>query len=289
MKHREARAVVGLVVLCGILASLSPAASKGTARIFAPLPRDVAATLASSEEDVFWRDVTLRLDGALPNTHPKLDDELELYLGRTDEGRWRTYVLGFSGLYDPRDVRGKGRKLYNWMDDEGVLGMGLKASFPVAIPVDAKVTHFRRKDKTVVVAAVRETGDPSRRGAYHLAADFSGLSGAPALLVGTVVLARAGASPKPAASGLSRRDQKELAALLAGVRKPKPPRVPSGKPNVASRRVRPAGRTFQIMTVQKGPAPEVNVTGEGTDARIAVGGRTVTLDPGPPERIAFGR
>ena len=55
----------------------------------------------------------------------------------------------------------KGRKLYNWMDDEGVLGMGLKASFPVAIPVDAKVTHFRRKDKTVVVAAVRETGDPS--------------------------------------------------------------------------------------------------------------------------------
>ena len=121
MKHREARAVVGLVVLCGILASLSPAASKGTARIFAPLPRDVAATLASSEEDVFWRDVTLRLDGALPNTHPKLDDELELYLGRTDEGRWRTYVLGFSGLYDPRDVRGKGRKLYNRMDDEGLL------------------------------------------------------------------------------------------------------------------------------------------------------------------------
>lgn len=34
------------------------------------------------EEDLFWRNVTVRLEGALPNTDPRLADVLEIYLGR---------------------------------------------------------------------------------------------------------------------------------------------------------------------------------------------------------------
>jgi len=115
MKCRTARVVVGVAVILA-----GGGAAWGGTRISAPLPENVAATLGEAEEDVFWRDVTVRLDGALPNDNPKLDDELELYLGRLDDGTWRKYVLGFSAFYDPR--RGKqGRTLYNWMDDEGVL------------------------------------------------------------------------------------------------------------------------------------------------------------------------
>ena len=75
----------------------------------------------TAEDDVFWHDVTLRLDGALPNTHERLSDHLELYLGRKPDGTWRRYVLGFSALFDPKDLGVKDHKLYNWIDDEGTL------------------------------------------------------------------------------------------------------------------------------------------------------------------------
>ncbi len=59
--------------------------------------------------------------------------------------------------------------------------MGLKGTFPVSIPPEAEVTHFRDEDRTVVIRAVAKKGMPGTEGTYHVAADFSGLSGAPSL------------------------------------------------------------------------------------------------------------
>ncbi|MGB2820010.1 MAG: hypothetical protein WBF17_03455, partial [Phycisphaerae bacterium] len=143
--------------------------AKGTGRISAPLSKNVEATLATAEEDVFWRDVTLRLDGALPNTNAKLDDELELYLGRTDDGRWRKYVLGFSGLYDPR-VMGVGkRKLYNWMDDEGAVAEVREDGGRINLVVDMTIhpDHWTSGGKLQAVIDVVREGD-------RLAGTFTG-------------------------------------------------------------------------------------------------------------------
>jgi hypothetical protein len=167
------------------------------------------------------------------------------------------------------------------------MGMGLKATFPVAIPPEAKVTHFHEgKDKTVIVSAVKEAGTETARGAYHLAADFSGLCGAPVLLVGTIALNEPGEAPaRPAKAGLSEGERKELAALLGGARKTRAIAIAPDKPNVMKKEVRLAGRRFAVMTVQKGPPPEVKVAGEGKDRRIVIGRRTVTFDG---KRIVLG-
>jgi hypothetical protein len=46
----------------------------------------------------------------------------------------------------------------------------------------------------------------------------------------------------------------------------------------AAVQARAEGDFFVVITVQKGPAPRVNVSGEGLAGKVVVGGRTVSFD-----------
>jgi hypothetical protein len=105
-----------------------------------PIPPLVARLLETAEEDAFWHDVTIRLDDALPNSHPKLDDQLELYLGLGTDGKWRKYVMGFSAFFEPAPMDSRGRTytrhLYSWMDAEGELKSAVEEGGTVRLRVD---------------------------------------------------------------------------------------------------------------------------------------------------------
>ncbi|MFP4106022.1 MAG: hypothetical protein ACLFVU_08020 [Phycisphaerae bacterium] len=74
------------------------------------------ALAAEGDQPRFWRDVTIRLEGALYARNYELGSDLELYL-KTHEGKWDTRVLGYSAFFQ----RGAKTMLYNWMDHEGTL------------------------------------------------------------------------------------------------------------------------------------------------------------------------
>ncbi|MBL8795629.1 MAG: hypothetical protein JNM56_17115 [Planctomycetia bacterium] len=115
-----------------------------------------------------------------------------------------------------------------------VWGLGLRTTFGSF--KKAKATHFQTKpDGSGVLAAP---------GGVSLAVDFSGASGAPALL------ALVGEAVKP-------NDQQ-------------------GKVGVGTKTttVTAGGKAFTVMTLQKGPAPEVKVDGD----KVVVGGQTLTFD-----------
>ena len=117
------------------------------------------------------------------------------------------------------------------------------------------------------------------------AVDFSGLSGAPALVAETVIRVQ---EPEPAAAPASGEEaakakfiemlkQKHIAEKLA-------PRIddrPAEPPADAwwySTRAYVGGHDFSIRTLQKGQAPEIRIVGEGRDRTIAAGRRTIGCD-----------
>jgi hypothetical protein len=124
----------------------------------------------------------------------------------------------------------------------------------------------------------------------HVAVDCSGASGAP-LLVAVLdevrVRASADAAPAPAeivwslplaskavdAQGSAFRAARGD-AVLAGV-------VLGGGPVSKTGSVEaPGGQVFAVLVLQKGPAPEFKVQGEGLAARVALGRRTVRIADG---------
>jgi len=75
---------------------------------------------AAEEAKVFWPEMRLVLQGALPNDNPKLGNDLRLTFGRlesVDGVKWREFVLGYSVLYD----RGRRVSHYSFRDSEGRL------------------------------------------------------------------------------------------------------------------------------------------------------------------------
>ena len=187
--------------------------------------------------------------------------------------------------------RGEGDVVVSMYGQPIVMGMGLQTSFAVGIPPEADVTGFHEgKDGTVVVSAVNRSAVAGTPTLHCLAVDFSGVCGAPALLVGTAGPAEQRKADTPPAPAMDDADRRELAALLAGMRKADAPKAeaPEGKPNVSNARVRLGGRELHVQTIQKGAAPQVKVVGEGGDARIVVGKRSIRFDPGPPARIVLG-
>ena len=89
-----------------------------------------------------------------------------------------------------------------------------------------------------------------------LAVDLSGTSGAAAMLVGV--------GPAFAAKGHRPAKRK-------------------GGPTTQIREVKAGGRTFVILTLQEGPAPQPAAEGDA----VRVGKQTVRYDPGPPGRIVL--
>ncbi len=180
---------------------------------------------------------------------------------------------------------GEGDIIVSMRGDARVIGMGLEENFPVAIPVGphVKVTHFdeQRDERLTVVAA--EVRDGEEASDYHFAADFSGLSGSKALLVG---MAPAAAD---SGQGLSAEKRKKLKALLknryGSGKKEKKARA-ADAPGADIRQLALSGRTVQVMTIQKGPSPDVKVVGKGDGAAIVVGRRRITFDG---KKLAFGK
>jgi hypothetical protein len=101
------------------------------------------------------------------------------------------------------------------------------------------------------------------------------------------------------AGGLGRGVTRGGATLHATVVTPTPPRIEFGlrtqyrlgaKRGVAkltSRALFVEGgdNFFVVLTIQPGPAPEVKVEGEGLDAKVRVGARTIAFDG---QKILFG-
>ena len=95
------------------------------ARILIGVLLMMPSLLQAAPPEAQWRDVTLRLEGALPTTNARLSDKLELYLGRRDgawggdeAGKlWRPWLLGYSAIFDPFADRQK--EVHTWMDHEG--------------------------------------------------------------------------------------------------------------------------------------------------------------------------
>jgi hypothetical protein len=177
--------------------------------------------------------------------------------------------------------------------DGVVSGMGLTGKFPIGIPATGDVTHFVEGEarKTVSISAENKHGKAGTEGVFAVAADFTGLSGAPLLMVGAFV--PEGAKPsaeRPAAGGASGAEAKELAALLGEGRKPAkadtPPAAAAGRPSISTRQFQLSGWPIDLMTVQKGTAPDAKVVGAGPDQRLVVGKRAIAFDG---KRFALGR
>lgn len=87
-----------------------------------------APYVTQADTNAIWQQITLQLDAALPNQHPKLSNKLELYLGRqpgaswgSEEAAkvWRPWLMGYSAIYSKSDTGRKPSDFYNWFDAEG--------------------------------------------------------------------------------------------------------------------------------------------------------------------------
>lgn len=79
-----------------------------------PAPAD-----GTGEGPGVWHDVTLRLHGALPHTHPTLGHDLGLTLSRSTDGRWRREAMGHSAFFEDRVLGRRTESYYSWQDHEG--------------------------------------------------------------------------------------------------------------------------------------------------------------------------
>jgi hypothetical protein len=107
------RSLSATALVCAILAVAAVTAKGADVQI-------LQSTTAAKEAEVFWPEMTLVLEGALPNNNPKLGNDLQLTFGRlesTDGVKWREFVLGYSVLYD----RGRRVSHYSFRDSEGRL------------------------------------------------------------------------------------------------------------------------------------------------------------------------
>ena len=137
---------------------------------------------------------------------------------------------------------GKGPRGYKKVPGGPILvwGLGMRTRFPVDLG-GTEADFFEARPAGGVLSA------PVRGGTCSFAADFSGASGASAVLV--------------------------MAGPDAGdVRSPQA-RGPGGA-SAASVKVAAGGHTFYVMTLQKGAAPEVKTEGD----RVKVGPQTVAFD-----------
>jgi len=173
-----------------------------------------------------------------------------------------------------------------------VWGLGLRTKFPGGWHI-ARTTYFHREDDgSGVVGVTHGGGQGVDRGSF--AVDFSGLSGAPALLA-MVETAKKRGERAESSEGLTPQEKKELAGILGRMKKKaekkrkqeeKKPGAPAGRPNTRLSQVVAGGYGFRIMTLQRGPAPEVKVVGGGDDQKVVIGKRTIWFDG---EKIVFGR
>lgn len=159
--------------------------------------------------------------------------------------------------------------------DAQVMGLGQKTSF-AGLPLGSTITHLEQgKDRTIVLST--RGGD----GVLHARAfDFSGLSGAPALLV-----AVQGEPIKAPRDDLTDGQRGELNRILSRSSRPKP-KPGGGKPGIDRAQLTCGGLAFSLLTLHRGQAPKARVLGQGKAQHIVVGTRTVTFDGG---RIVLGQ
>lgn len=78
--------------------------------------------------------------------------------------------------------------------------------------------------------------------------------------------------------------QAEAPPAIPGPRPPwmnrprRPPAVPTGKPSAQTTKLPLAAGSISVMTVQKGPPPQVKPAGQGPDRKVTVGRRTISFD-----------
>ena len=190
---------------------------------------------------------------------------------------------GFFVFRSGWSAEGPGDLAVSMYSETMVLGRGLQKSFPMALPVGAnvEVTHFREADGVTVVSARRTEGGEFSD--YHFAADFTGTCGADALLVG--LQPDSGVkTPEEAMAEMSPEKRKQAEALLRSLRggskdaKPDPTEPPTDTWTASTTTLRFMGRSLQVMTVQKGARPKVEVSGEGEKARVVIGSRRIRFD-----------
>jgi hypothetical protein len=188
--------------------------------------------------------------------------------------------------------KGEGDIVVTMYADTKVLGMGVDTSFAMGIPVgpEVRVTYFNEQDDGVTVVAARREGAGDEISDYHFLADFSGLSGSRALLVG--LLPDTGKrSVEEAMEDLSPEQRKRLRSILRDMKRTNPAKTVAGNRPVNHaaadhHKLTLHGRTAHVMTVQRGPGPEVVVSGDGDAAAIVVGQRRITFDG---EKFIAGR
>ncbi len=218
-------------------------------------------------------------------------DELEgrdptTVLGRTLYDREAKFFVFRSGWKGERDI------VVTMYADTKVLGMGLRTDFPMGIPVgpDMEVTHFNERDDGVTTVTAHRDGPGDETSDYHFLADFSGLCGSNALLVG--LLPDTGQrSVEEAVSDMTPEQRAKLEAILRDLKggetekSAKSNRLPD-QAGADHHKLSFHGRTACVMTVQEGPGPEVAVSGEGDAAAIVVGQRRITFNG---EQFIVGR
>lgn len=91
-----------------------------------------------------WHDVTLRLSGGLPNESARLGKDIEVYLGRSADGKWRADAMGYSAFFHGTHL--KPVSLYSWQDHEGKVieaveeGETIRLTLQMTIHADPWVT-----------------------------------------------------------------------------------------------------------------------------------------------------
>lgn len=137
-----------------------------------------AAFAAEDDMRLFWRDVTVRLQGALPNTNPKLGKTEDIFLGRLDaaEGkpaRWRPWVLGYSAIFR----YSKHIDQYTWMDHEGTLLEAKEEgdTIRLVVEMDVKADAWVKGGKGKWTITLKRSGEFGTDLAPNLAGTFEGV------------------------------------------------------------------------------------------------------------------
>jgi hypothetical protein len=195
--------------------------------------------------------------------------------------------------------QGEGDIVVSLFGNAVVIGLGVKTQFAGGLPAGVRPFYFHKgEDKSFSVSARTAPAGTGEKSLSALAVDFSGLSGAPALLAGVTVTGEAAAggaagqgaaatAPQPEVTDEQRAALRKIFAGSSGGAAAARPGTAAGADGASTRTVRltAAGREFVLMTVQKGPAPAARVVGQGADQKVVVGRRTLAFDG---EKIVLG-